>query len=143
MDEHPTQDDADAALREAAFFDLDKTIIAKSRPPPSRARSGRGPDQARSVVRSAYAQLVYLLGGADEDQMERLRAHCRGSSPGGSAQVRDDRGGDPARVDRADRLRRGGGADRGPPRRRPRRRHRLGVGAEMVEPIGEILGVDQ
>ncbi|MBJ7530464.1 MAG: HAD-IB family hydrolase [Nocardioides sp.] len=58
----------------AAFFDLDKTIIAKSS-----AMAFTKPFQAgglisrRAVVRSAYGQFVYLTGGADHDQMEKMR----------------------------------------------------------------------
>ncbi|NUU16087.1 HAD family hydrolase [Cellulomonas humilata] len=72
MDEDPTQDDR---LREAAFFDLDKTIIATSSATAfSRPFLAEGLLTRRSVVRTAYAQLLYQLGGADEDQTERLRA---------------------------------------------------------------------
>jgi HAD superfamily hydrolase (TIGR01490 family) len=63
------------ALREAAFFDLDKTIIATSSATAfSRPFLAEGLLTRRSVVRTAYAQLLYLVGGADEDQTERLRA---------------------------------------------------------------------
>ena len=57
----------------AAFFDLDKTILAKSssfafaRPFYKEGLIGR-----TDVVRSAYAQFVYLASGADHDQMETL-----------------------------------------------------------------------
>ena len=60
--------------RAAAFFDLDKTIIATSS-----AIAFRRPFLAeglltrRSMLRAAYAQLVFLMGGADEAQTERLR----------------------------------------------------------------------
>ncbi|MFD0639203.1 HAD family hydrolase [Catenulispora yoronensis] len=73
MDEHADAR-ADDAGRPAAFFDLDKTIIAKS----STLAFGRsfyngGLINRRSVLRTAYAQFVYLAGGADHDQMERMR----------------------------------------------------------------------
>jgi HAD superfamily hydrolase (TIGR01490 family) len=59
---------------EAAFFDLDKTIIARSSPlalGPSFFREGL---IGRSMLlRSLYAQFVFHLMGADEDKMERLR----------------------------------------------------------------------
>jgi HAD superfamily hydrolase (TIGR01490 family) len=67
----------------AAFFDLDKTIIAKS----SVLAFGRpfyhgGLINRRAVLRSAYAQFVFALAGADEDQIERMRAYltsmCQG-----------------------------------------------------------------
>ena len=62
---------------EAAFFDLDKTIIAKSSPL-ALGRSffregliGRG-----FLLKSLYAQLVFQLMGADEQKMERMRAEA-------------------------------------------------------------------
>ena len=58
----------------AAFFDLDKTIIAKSSALAfSRPFQAGGLISRRAVLRSAYAQFVYLVGGADHDQMEKLR----------------------------------------------------------------------
>jgi HAD superfamily hydrolase (TIGR01490 family) len=60
--------------RSAAFFDLDKTIIARS----SALAFGRpfragGLINRRAALKAAYAQLVYLVAGADEDQMNRMR----------------------------------------------------------------------
>lgn len=60
--------------RAAAFFDLDKTIIAKS----SVLAFGKffyreGLLSRRAIVRSAYAQVVYMLVGADESKMEDVR----------------------------------------------------------------------
>ena len=69
-------DDAAPAQRAAAFFDLDKTILAKSssfafaRPFYKEGLIGRS-----DVVRSAYAQFVYLASGADHDQMETMREY--------------------------------------------------------------------
>ncbi len=58
----------------AAFFDLDKTIIAKSSTLAfSREFQAGGLISRGAVLRSAYAQFVYLAGGADHDQMERMR----------------------------------------------------------------------
>ena len=60
----------------AAFFDLDKTILAKSssfafaKPLYKGGLIGRG-----DVVRSAYAQFVYLASGADHQQMESMREY--------------------------------------------------------------------
>jgi HAD superfamily hydrolase (TIGR01490 family) len=77
--------------RTAAFFDLDKTIIAKS----SVLAFGRpfyhgGLINRRAVLRSAYAQFVFALAGADEDLIERMRAYltrmCKGWDV---SQVRD------------------------------------------------------
>jgi HAD superfamily hydrolase (TIGR01490 family) len=68
----------------AAFFDLDKTVIAKS----SALAFGRpfyrdGLISRRDVVKSAYAQLMFRLGGGtDEQAMARTRdylaALCKG-----------------------------------------------------------------
>lgn len=60
--------------RSAAFFDLDKTIIARS----STLAFGRpfragGLINRRGSLKAAYAQFVYLVAGADEDQMDRMR----------------------------------------------------------------------
>jgi HAD superfamily hydrolase (TIGR01490 family) len=59
---------------EAAFFDLDKTVISRS----SSLAFGRplykaGLVSRSQLLRGAYAQLVYLLVGADENKMERLK----------------------------------------------------------------------
>ena len=60
--------------RQAAFFDLDKTIIAKSSTLAfSRSFQAGGLISRRAVLRSAYSQFVYVVGGADHDQMEKLR----------------------------------------------------------------------
>lgn len=60
--------------REAAFFDLDKTIIAKSSALAfSKPFAAGGLISRRAVLRSAYAQFVFLVGGADHDQMEKMR----------------------------------------------------------------------
>ena len=62
--------------RTAAFFDLDKTIIAKSsmlafsKPFFDQGLLGR-----RAVLQSSYAQFIFLLSGADHDQMDRMRSH--------------------------------------------------------------------
>ena len=59
----------------AAFFDLDKTIIAKSSTLAfSKPFQAGGLISRGAVLRSAYAQFVYLVGGADHDQMEKMRA---------------------------------------------------------------------
>jgi HAD superfamily hydrolase (TIGR01490 family) len=67
----------------AAFFDLDKTIISRS------STLAFGPSFYRhglltraEALRTAYAQLLFRLGGADHQRMERMRAAvgelCRG-----------------------------------------------------------------
>ena len=64
-----------AAGRGAAFFDLDKTIIATSSATAfSRPFLAGGLLTRGDVLRTAYAQFVYLVGRADADQTERLRA---------------------------------------------------------------------
>lgn len=69
----------------AAFFDLDRTVIAKS----SALAFGRpfyrdGLIKRRDMVKAAYAQLAFRLGGADEDAMARMRDYiarlCEGWS---------------------------------------------------------------
>ena len=64
-----------SAGRSAAFFDLDKTIIAKSSSLAfSKPFQAGGLITRGAMLRSAYAQFVYLVGGADHDQMEKIRA---------------------------------------------------------------------
>lgn len=60
----------------AAFFDLDKTIIATSSTAAfSRPFYAGGLITRGDVLRSAYAHFVFMLGSADADQTERMRAH--------------------------------------------------------------------
>jgi HAD superfamily hydrolase (TIGR01490 family) len=61
-------------MTEAAFFDLDKTIIAGS----STLAFGRplyraGFLQRRALMKAGIAQISYVLFGADEDSLERAR----------------------------------------------------------------------
>jgi HAD superfamily hydrolase (TIGR01490 family) len=59
---------------EAAFFDLDKTIISRSSSLAlSRPLYRAGMVSRAQLLRGAYAQLVYLMVGADEQKMERLK----------------------------------------------------------------------
>ncbi|HEV7626078.1 MAG TPA: haloacid dehalogenase-like hydrolase, partial [Streptomyces sp.] len=64
---------ADGA-RSAAFFDLDKTVIAKSS-----ALAFGGPFYRnglltrKAMLRSAYAQLMFQRSGADDAQLRRIR----------------------------------------------------------------------
>ena len=59
---------------EAAFFDLDKTVISKSS---SLALTGpmyrAGLVSRSALLKGAYAQMVYLLLGADEKKMDRVK----------------------------------------------------------------------
>ena len=128
----------------AAFFDLDKTIIAKSSSLAfSRPFFAGGLINRRSVLRSAYAQFVFALQGADHDQMEKMRAYLSGMSAGWPVQtVRDIVAEtlhlivDPLVYDEAVELiedHQAAGRD-------------VVIvsssGAEVVEPIGEMLGAD-
>jgi HAD superfamily hydrolase (TIGR01490 family) len=59
---------------EAAFFDLDKTVISKSSSLAlSRPMYRAGLVSRSSLLKGAYAQLVYLLVGADEKKMDRAK----------------------------------------------------------------------
>src|SRR5512145_899603 len=133
-----------ATGRPAAFFDLDKTIIAKSSTLAfSRSFQAGGLISRRAVLRSAYAQFVYLVGGADHDQMEKMREFLSELSAGWDVQtVREivadtlHRIVDPLVYDEAVSL---------------IEEHQLAgrdvvivsaSGAEVVEPIGEMLGAD-
>lgn len=63
----------------AAFFDLDKTIIAASSTLAfSRHFADGGLITKRAMLKSAYAQFVFAVGGADHDQMDRLREFLSG-----------------------------------------------------------------
>jgi len=135
---------ARASGRPAAFFDLDKTIIAKSSTLAfSRSFYAGGLISRGSVLRSAYAQFVYLVGGADHDQMEKMREFLSDLCAGWDVQtVRDIVADtlhnivDPLVFDEAVSL---------------IEEHRLAgrdviivsaSGTEVVEPIGEMLGAD-
>lgn len=131
--------------RSAAFFDLDKTIIARSSTFAfSRSFYQGGLINRRSVLRSAYAQFVYLAGGADHDQMERMRAYLSSLVTGWDVQQVKDIVGealhrmiDPIIYDEAATL-----------IEEHRRAGRDVVivsssGAEVVEPIGAMLGADR
>jgi HAD superfamily hydrolase (TIGR01490 family) len=130
--------------RTAAFFDLDKTIIAKSSTLAfSRSFYAGGLINRRAVLRSAYAQFVYLVGGADHDQMERMRNYLSSMATGWDVQQVKDIVKetlheliDPIIYDEAATL--------------IEEHHLAGrdvvivstSGAEVVEPIGEMLGAD-
>lgn len=131
--------------RPAAFFDLDKTIIARSSTLAfSRPFYAGGLINRRTVLRSAYAQFVYLLGGADHDQMERMREYLSAMCTGWDVRtVREIVADtlhhivDPIVYDEAVTL--------------IEQHHAEGrdvvivssSGSEVVEPIGELLGADR
>jgi HAD superfamily hydrolase (TIGR01490 family) len=136
---------ADHAPRTAAFFDLDKTIIAKSSTLAfSRSFYQGGLLNRRAVLRSAYAQFVYLAGGADHDQMERMRKYLSSLVAGWDiSQVKEIVAEtlhdliDPLIYDEAATL---------------IEEHHLAnrevvivssSGSEVAEPIGELLGADR
>ena len=129
----------------AAFFDLDKTIIAKSSTLAfSKPFQAGGLISRRAMLRSAYAQFVYLVGGADHDQMEKMRQFmsqlCAGWDVATVREIVADTLHnivDPLVYDEAVSL---------------IEEHRLAgrdivivstSGAEVVEPIGEMLGADR
>ncbi|OBG15740.1 inhibition of morphological differentiation protein [Mycolicibacterium celeriflavum] len=63
-------------VRTAAFFDLDKTVIAKSSTLAfSKPFFEQGLMNRRAVLKSTYAQFLFLMSGADHDQMDRMRAY--------------------------------------------------------------------
>jgi HAD superfamily hydrolase (TIGR01490 family) len=141
---YPRRVDSHLPARPAAFFDLDKTIIAKSSTLAfSRSFYQGGLINRRAVMRSAYAQFVYLVGGADHDQMERMRQYLSALCAGWDVQqvkdiVAETLYGliDPIIYDEAATL--------------IEQHHMAGrdvvivssSGAEVVEPIGEMLGAD-
>jgi len=61
-------------MTQAAFFDLDKTVIARSS---ALAFTGHlykaGMLGRRTLLRAGISQLMYVLFGADEDQLDRTR----------------------------------------------------------------------
>ncbi len=130
--------------RPAAFFDLDKTIIAKSSALAfSKPFYAGGLINRRSVLRSAYAQFVFHLGGADHDQMEKMREFLSKMVTGWHVDTVREIVADtlhnivePLVYDEAVSL--------------IEDHHLAGrdviivsaSGSEMVEPIGELLGVD-
>jgi len=130
--------------RTAAFFDLDKTIIAKSSTLAfSKPFQAGGLISRKALLRSAYSQFVYVVGGADHDQMEKMRKFMSELVTGWDvATVREIVADtlhnivDPLVYDEAVQL--------------IEEHHAAGrdvvivsaSGLEVVEPIGEMLGAD-
>ncbi|MCS0639267.1 HAD-IB family hydrolase [Streptomyces sp. LP05-1] len=131
--------------RTAAFFDLDKTVIAKSSALTfSKSFYQGGLINRRAVLRTAYIQFVFLVGGADHEQMERMRAYLSALCRGWNVQQVKELVAetlheliDPIIYDEAASL--------------IEEHHAAGrdvvivstSGAEVVEPIGELLGADR
>ncbi|MEV0846428.1 HAD-IB family hydrolase [Streptomyces sp. NPDC049954] len=131
--------------RTAAFFDLDKTVIAKSSTLTfSKSFYQGGLISRRAALRTAYTQFVFLVGGADHDQMERMRQYLSGLCRGWNVQQVKEIVAetlhdliDPIIYDEAASL--------------IEEHHAAGrdvvlvsaSGVEVVEPIGELLGADR
>jgi HAD superfamily hydrolase (TIGR01490 family) len=129
----------------AAFFDLDKTVIAKS----STLAFGRpffqgGLINRRAVLKGAYAQFVFSLAGADADQMERMRQQITAMTTGWDVAVVHEIVRETLH-EIVDPLVYAEAADLIDAHRAAGRDVVIvsSSGAEMVEPIGEMLGVDR
>jgi len=73
---NPSTGSAPDSGRIAAFFDLDKTVIAKSSVLAfTRPFFEEGLLSRRAVLQSTYAQLLYLLSAADQARVDRMREH--------------------------------------------------------------------
>lgn len=73
-------------IRTAAFFDLDKTVIAKSSTLAfSKPFFEQGLINRQDVLKSAYAQFLFLMSGADHDQMDRMRNYITNMCTGWNA----------------------------------------------------------
>jgi HAD superfamily hydrolase (TIGR01490 family) len=131
--------------RAAAFFDLDKTVIAKS----SALAFGRpffhgGLINRRAVLKAAYAQFVFSLAGADAQQMDRLRAQITAMCTGWDVATVHDIVRETLH-DIVDPLVYAEAADLIEEHKAAGREIVIvsSSGAEMVEPIGEMLGADR
>jgi HAD superfamily hydrolase (TIGR01490 family) len=131
--------------RAAAFFDLDKTVIAKS----STLAFGRpffqgGLINRRAVLKGAYAQFVFSLAGADADQMERLRNQITAMTTGWDTAVVADIVRETLH-ETVEPLVYAEAADLIEGHRAAGREIVIvsSSGAEVVGPIGEMLGVDR
>ena len=131
--------------RAAAFFDLDKTVIAKS----STLAFGRpffqgGLINRRAALKTAYAQFVFSLAGADAEQMERLRAQVSAMCTGWDVATVHDIVRETLH-DIVDPLVYAEAADLIEEHRAAGREIVIvsSSGAEVVEPIGAMLGADR
>jgi HAD superfamily hydrolase (TIGR01490 family) len=131
--------------RAAAFFDLDKTVIAKS----STLAFGRsffqgGLINRRVALKTAYAQFVFSLAGADAEQMERLRAQLSAMCTGWDVATVHDIVRETLH-EIVDPLVYAEAADLIEEHRAAGREIVIvsSSGAEVVEPIGAMLGADR
>ncbi|MGY1770348.1 HAD family hydrolase [Blastococcus sp. SYSU D00813] len=131
--------------RAAAFFDLDKTIIAKS----STLAFGRpffegGLINRRTVLKGAYAQFVFSLAGADADQMERMRSQITRMATGWDVATVHEIVSETLH-EIVDPLVYAEAADLIEEHRAAGREIVIvsSSGAEMVQPIGQMLGADR
>ena len=68
---------------EAAFFDLDKTVVSKSSSlAMSRPMFEAGLVSRSMLIKGVYAQLVYLLLGADERKLDRIKDEAMAMTKG-------------------------------------------------------------
>ena len=82
-----TKSKAGQPVRTAAFFDLDKTVIAKSSTLAfSKPFYDQGLINRRTVLKSTYAQFLFLMSGADHDQMDRMRNYITNMCAGWDAE---------------------------------------------------------
>jgi HAD superfamily hydrolase (TIGR01490 family) len=131
--------------RAAAFFDLDKTVIAKS----STLAFGRpffhgGLINRRAVLKAAYAQFVFSLQGADAQQMERLRSQITAMCTGWDVATVHEIVAETLH-DIVDPLVYAEAADLIEEHKAAGREIVIvsSSGAEVVEPIGDLLGADR
>lgn len=138
----PILDNVPAA---AAFFDLDKTVIARS----SVLAFGRpfyrgGLITRRTVLKSSYARFVFAISGADAAQTERMRAHlamlCTGWDAAAVAEIVEE-----TVHDLIDPIIYAEAAELIAEHRAAGRRVVIvsASGTEVVEPIGALLDVDE
>src|SRR5947208_12586143 len=68
---------------EAAFFDLDKTVISKSSSLAlTRPMYRAGLVSRSALLKGAYAQLVYVMVGADEKRMDKVKESMQALTKG-------------------------------------------------------------
>ena len=78
---------ATIALVEAAFFDLDKTIVARSSPLAlGRSFFKEGLINRSWLIKSLYAQLMFHLMGADEEKMQKMQTEAARMTDGWEAE---------------------------------------------------------